>query len=469
MASIANVIDRIGFGPAQIQTAILAYGIWLADGFELQTVGVFTPAIAAELSLTPFQEASMSSFAYLGLFVGTCFSGYFGDRVGRRCPILMSYFGVAIFGGAAAFAQSYATMVVLRFLLGVAMSIGMPASLALVSETSPMDWRMLLMGLRGLSYHTGEVLACSLVMVDDASLGHLHWRRDMIAASVLPLVLGTFASMLLHESPLFLAHIQRRSDAVAVLDWMKSQNRREDVDTAYEIDNAQAGSEFPQTMSLKLQLATIFRHDLVQCTCVIALACYVMNVVTKGLAYAQPRVLPETGASLPAGWQQLVMSIVAIPLCLVAAILAQYFPRKISLLASYSNFGLGTFLFASMGGVSGRSLWEASAYYAGLGLPILGVSLSTLVLYQVSVEIYPARAAATGSAICLAFGRLGAISAPYMFEFTPGSWDNFYYTLALASLIMAFVIIFLPNLEQVQSRAQIEEVEETTPLLGKCV
>merc|ERR1719487_1406084 len=53
----------------------------------------------------------------------------------------------------------------------------------------------------------------------------------------------------------------------------------------------------------------------------------------------------------------------------------------------------------------------------GLTLSKLFISAGFVVVYQYSIEIYPAVARATGTAICLAAGRFGAILCPLVYEY----------------------------------------------------
>lgn len=84
MVLITDVINHIGFGPAQVYTAILANGVWMADGIEFAMVPVLMSSIASDLSLSDAQKASSAAVVFAGIGVGSILGGYFGDHFGRR-------------------------------------------------------------------------------------------------------------------------------------------------------------------------------------------------------------------------------------------------------------------------------------------------------------------------------------------------------------------------------------------------
>lgn len=49
------------------------------------------------------------------------------------------------------------------------MGLGMPSSLALVSEMSPVAWRAPLMGMRGIMFAIGNMLAAFIMLLDAAT------------------------------------------------------------------------------------------------------------------------------------------------------------------------------------------------------------------------------------------------------------------------------------------------------------
>jgi len=454
MAGIEKAIESIGFGPAQVITQVLAHGIWVADGVELTLMTALTASIGDELQLSHGAMASLSSTAFLGIALGCGVSGYLGDNYGRRFPILGCYLGIACLATACSTAQHYTVLLALRFVEGIFMGMGMPASLTLVSEMSPVGWRMPLMAMRGVAFATGNIIAASILLLDDPRMKALHWRFDVMLGVLPCILLGFLALGNLYESAVFLDKAGRPLEAKQVLEWMRRMNscHEDEVDpgcfeplvtsegTAANVDHTPGGTslvmQHPQT--LHEQLAMIFSRRLICNTVIICFSSFALNFNEYGIAYAEPRVLPDAhGPMLPA-WLLLLKYTVNIPVRLGVAVPAANLSRQKTLALGLFASALGVLLFSGAIG-HGWTTMVATQYFAGQYLPLIGIALGWIGAYQLSVEIFPTAVAVTGSGLVIACGRLGAITAPYMFEYMHGGWKHFYMLMALLAGIAALL------------------------------
>merc|ERR1719161_1331819 len=68
-------------------------------------------------------------------------------------------------------------------------------------------------------------------------------------------------------------------------------------------------------------------------------------------------------------------------------------------------------------------------------------------MYLYSAEVYPTIARGTGSALCIGFGRLGAICSPPLFEwldYVTGSYHAFFYFMMVLAVVTSALVFFLP-------------------------
>lgn len=468
--SISEVIDDIGFGRAQVYTTILAHGIWIADATEVTMVTVVTQAIDKEFGLNDAQLASLASIVFVGLAVGATISGYVGDRMGRRIPIISCYLGVAILAVVSAFMWNFVSLLVVRFLLGIVMALGMPVSLTLVSEMSPKAWRVALMGARGIVFAMGGLLACIIVVIDNPGLKGLHWRVDVALSAIPSFVFGTLAFFFLQESAVFLADKGQHARAKEVLEWMRDKNSSACTDLAYETD-APAGLEEQSKgrapLPWRAQMSVIFGPRQVYSTLFICMGVFTVNLVEYGTAYAEPRVFQGTHASLVAGLQLALKYLINIPLRVIVTCLVVVLGKKLSgILGFFFGNLVGLLLFAWMGSLEDRSSGLAFLYYLSQYLPLVGVAMTILVSYQFSVEAFPTSLRATGSGVAMAFSRIASIAAPYLFELVPGSWRNFYYILAGVSLFTGVLGLFIHSDMAVVAQMAQDDIDKMQPLKG---
>jgi len=117
----------------------------------------------------------------------------------------MSVLIVPVIGLLAALSPHWALLLAADAAAGVALGLGLPAAVALLSETTPKAYRIILRAASDAFFDLGFVYAALLAGWQDSELQELHWRR-LLLWNVLPVVLiGLPALALLRESPLFLA------------------------------------------------------------------------------------------------------------------------------------------------------------------------------------------------------------------------------------------------------------------------
>jgi len=472
MAGAERAIEAIGFGPAQVITQVLAHGIWVADGIELTLMTALTASVGQELQLSHGSMASLSSVAFLGIALGCGVSGFLGDNYGRRFPILGCYLGIACLATAISMAKDFPVLLALRLTEGIFMGMGMPASLTLVSEMSPVRWRVPLMAMRGVAFAVGNMIAALILLLDDPKMKALNWRHDVMLGVLPCMLLGLLSVGILQESAVFLAKACRLQEAKQVLDWMRRMNgcHNDEGDlgcleplftsesTAANVGCTPSRSgvavAMPSSVTLRssaalkalhAQFTMIFSRRLICSTLVLCFASYALNFNEYGIAYAEPRVLPDAHGPMPPAWLLFMKYAVNIPVRLGVAVPAAMLSRQKALAIGLFASALGVMLFSQAIG-HGWTTVVAIVYFLGQYLPLFGIALGWIGAYQLSVETFPTAVAVTGSGLVIACGRFGAITAPYMFEYLHGGWRQFYMLMALLAAMAALLsAVFLQH------------------------
>mmetsp|Transcript_19414 Transcript_19414/g.48618 ORF Transcript_19414/g.48618 Transcript_19414/m.48618 type:complete len:526 (-) Transcript_19414:1267-2844(-) len=104
-------------------------------------MGSITTLLHGHWDLSALVRGTMVSVVFLGFCVGNLLSGVIGDRLGRRVSILLSYFLIAVFGLATAYAVDAVSMICLRFLVGVGCGVGFPSVYTMMPEVCPLNLR----------------------------------------------------------------------------------------------------------------------------------------------------------------------------------------------------------------------------------------------------------------------------------------------------------------------------------------
>jgi len=417
--TVADVVEDIGYGPSQLRTNILVNGSWLADGAEIFMISATTSAIAKEWDISGISIGLITSVVYTGTFLGNLISGILGDSWGRRFPVVICFPVICLCTIASSLAQEFWQLLILRFLVGFGFGVGQPSAVALLMEVSPAKWRCLNQGLAQIAFAIGELYCCMLLWLDDPSLENLRWRKLLVSAAGPALLFALLSWAFLGESP---AHLESKGDLVGaedVLDKMRRSNGQYHVDVSIELPRGNHSgaptSKSPETAG-GLQLHTICSGRLGMTTATLCFICFCYNLSVYGAFNAFPSLVPKLMTPIAGGSPVVALAsgaLLEIPCDLIGLWAGVCLPRKVVLYIYFAGIALSSALFAGGGSFS---TWSSSAlwlgYYGIKGFPQIG----SISLYTFAAESYPVAARATGTAVVIGVGRIGAVLAPLVYQ-----------------------------------------------------
>mmetsp|Transcript_123967 Transcript_123967/g.386066 ORF Transcript_123967/g.386066 Transcript_123967/m.386066 type:complete len:495 (-) Transcript_123967:40-1524(-) len=436
--SVGEVIEDIGFGKAQLIILLTGGVVLFNRGIQMCLMSILTIPVAASFSLGPNSEGLLSTLMFVGMFLGTIASGYLGDRLGRRVPVCTSAVTVSLLGALSATAQSYQSLLVLRFILGFFMAFGDVPVTALLSEVTPKRWRIPIRAASEGFFDIGYTYAAFMATVMDPYLHNLAWRKLLLMASIPPGVIGVLTIFLLPESPVFLASSGDHARAHQVFTSLKRMNGVPHV----SVDYKPPPSDQASTPAME-QLRIIFGPRFLRVTVILAYTTFIINFFYYGGMYTQPQVMQKGHGLLP-GWEIVLGGPADIFGILLATAVAQMLPRKVVLSFAMLMAALGITAFGYAGSLSERSIVLEAVYHFG----VLGFywvpAMTFIVLGQLSVETFPTVASATGGSVAFASGRLGALAAPLVFEnirAQTGHWNLFCYVAAVGCILAMLLVV----------------------------
>eukprot|EP00929_Paragymnodinium_shiwhaense_P044566 TRINITY_DN22845_c0_g1_i2.p1 TRINITY_DN22845_c0_g1~~TRINITY_DN22845_c0_g1_i2.p1 ORF type:complete len:443 (+),score=74.83 TRINITY_DN22845_c0_g1_i2:99-1427(+) len=418
---ISEIVDRLGFGVAQLRAAILGGGVWLADGAELLLISSVTQAVADEWSFSPLQRGTVVSIVFVGILAGNLLSGPIGDSLGRRQLIIWSYVGIFVWSMVSSLAVDFYSLSLTRLCVGFSFGIGQPAWNALGSEITPASWRIAMQSLSTCLFVTGEVYSAFLLIEDDPNMQKLDWRWLLRMGAIPSLIYIVFSSIYLLQSPCFLALQGQNAEARAVLERMRYDNGVEHVEIEFQ---APEGDGFIHGQTswelLARQARIVFGRHLFGSTIIVMYSCFVLNFAYYGCLYAFPQVLPSVRTAHPPAVELLIGALWEYPGLIGGYIVGMYMKRKpamkLYLFATFASlmlFGLGC-IRPAVDNIQEQDVAEAGASLI-LNMGYYGIKVFTnigfCVVYQYSVEIYPTEARITGTAVNLAGGRVAGMVA----------------------------------------------------------
>src|SRR5262249_24926915 len=220
---------------------------WVFDGYEAYALVVALP-MALKSVLTPeqlttpaFYAGSAIGITLLGWGIGGLLGGIAADYIGRKRMMMLSVFFYALFTGLTAFADSFQTLAILRFITGLAIGSEWSTGIALVAETWPGRARPKGCGFLQSGFGGGALLAALawFILSQTNPWGAESWRI-MFLLGALPALAVLYLRRALDES-------ERWMNAVKEQKWAATEQ------------DAQGGSA-PRTAARPFTLAEIFRE-----------------------------------------------------------------------------------------------------------------------------------------------------------------------------------------------------------------
>jgi AAHS family 4-hydroxybenzoate transporter-like MFS transporter len=166
---------------------LLAIAIIMADGFDLQSIGLLAPEIAQEWGVNIALFGPVFGAGLGGTMFGAIAAGPLSSRFGPRATLVLS---LLVFGGftlATAWATDLYELALIRFIVGLGLGATVPIVMALVAQDSPPRWRATLVVATLCGQPLGALLGGALC-------GHfipiIGWRFASFLGGILPPVLA---------------------------------------------------------------------------------------------------------------------------------------------------------------------------------------------------------------------------------------------------------------------------------------
>jgi len=182
------------------------------DGFDMNVIAFVAPDMSAALHLNRLMMGKVFSAGLLGTMIGGFLFGYIGDRIGRRPSIILATasFGVLTLGLAQS--GSYAALLVLRIVDGIAIGGLLPLCWALNIEYVPRRYRSTVVTLIMLGYTFGNSFGGPLTIW---LTPHYGWRSAFIFGGCAALAATCMLFFFIPESIKFLVIKNKRPDLIA--------------------------------------------------------------------------------------------------------------------------------------------------------------------------------------------------------------------------------------------------------------
>ncbi|KFC72937.1 MFS transporter, metabolite:H+ symporter [Bosea sp. LC85] len=429
---VESVLATAGTGPFQRRLLGIFGLVWAADAMQVLAVGFTAGSIAATFGLSVPQALQTGTLFFLGMLIGAALFGRMADRYGRRRVLLITVACDAVFGLLSVFAPSFAVLLALRFLTGVAVGGTLPVDYAMMAEFLPPKnrgrWLVMLEGFWAVG-----TIAVALAAWAASIAGIADAWRWIFAATGLPALIGIWLRFWVPESPLYLLKEGRGDDAKRVLNQMLRANGK-----------AELSSDLAIILPQATRSSGLLAPDLRRRTLLILGIWFLVSVSYYGVFTWMPAKLAGEGFGFVRGYGFLVIVALAqVPGYALAAYGVETWGRRPTLIG---------FLLLS---AAGCALFVGAGSTTVIGASILLMSFALLgtwgALYAFTPELYPTELRGTGMGVAGAMARLGGLLAPSAVALVIAQSFATAIALFAALLLVAATAAFLINAETRQA------------------
>jgi putative MFS transporter len=189
------------------------------DGFDIYVAGAVLGGTLKSGFSTMHQNAEFVSVTFLGMMLGAFFTGFLGDRYGRRFTYQanLAIFGLASI--AAAFAPSMLVLILLRFVMGVGLGAENVVGYATMTEFVPPQARGKWLGIVSVFVVSGLPITG---LLGTLLIPRFGWRIMFVLGGLGAMVVW-YLRKALPESPRWLESVGRTEEADAILRAIESE------------------------------------------------------------------------------------------------------------------------------------------------------------------------------------------------------------------------------------------------------
>jgi len=420
--------DRVGVSlqaapmtPYRVTAFFLCVLVAVIDGFDFVAIGVAAPLLTAELRLSVPQLGAVLALTQVGAAMGALGLGKAADRFGRKTIIVLSLLLIALFTGLTPLAGRFATLLVIRFLAGVALAGVLAPAIALVSELAPARRQATLVGL----VVAGLPLGAAIGSLGGAELAQAFgWRSIFALGAGLALAVAVLVWRALPESPRYLALADNTGRRLA------STLRR----LAPQVDAARLWEPLPgvrrdaSVNSTRGPRDGLFQGDLARTSVMLVILLFCSGVLSNVMLVWMPTILTRGGVDFAFAARVVgAVNIGSVVGMVIAGRALEIFgPRRTLGVAFCAAAGLTLSLGLQSGEVASLATGAALGVFLGA---------TTSAGYALASLVYPSEIRSTGVGLGTAALRVGTVCAPLIMPVLIGLDVSKAWTLALLALL----------------------------------
>ena len=366
------------------------------DGFDIYVAGAVLGATLKSGFSTMGQNAEFVSVTFLGMMLGAFFTGFLGDRYGRRFTYQanLAIFGIASL--ASAFAPSMLVLILLRFAMGAGLGAENVVGYATMTEFVPPQARGKWLGIVSVFVVSGLPVTG---LLGTLLIPHFGWRIMFVLGGLGAMIVW-YLRKALPESPRWLESVGRKEEAETIL-------RDIEREVALHHGPLKKPASLP-TPSRSRSLGSLLNPVLLPRMIVGSTTLIVVNTLIFGFVTWLPTFFVQQGRSIASSLGYSLIISLGAPLgTALGAFTADSWGRKPTIVGA----SLLTIVIGSI-----YPFVDTPVVLLLVGfLLMIPIYVLVAVLFAIYIpELFPTEVRMRASGICNTFGRGATILTPFL-------------------------------------------------------
>lgn len=156
----------------------------IMDGIDVAIMGFLAPELKRQWGISNIEMAPVLGSALFGLAIGAMIAGPVADKIGRKITLIFCVFTFGLFTLLGATSHTTTSLIICRFIAGLAMGGVMPQAATLISKYSPAKHRSLFVTIVLAGFTVG---AAAGGFIASWLIPHYGWQSVLIVCGSLPM------------------------------------------------------------------------------------------------------------------------------------------------------------------------------------------------------------------------------------------------------------------------------------------
>lgn len=390
--TLTSRIDDSKLSPVQLGAIIICIALNALDGFDVLAISFASPGIAAQWGINHAELGVVLAMELVGMTFGSILLGGAADKFGRKptiqvCLLLMTF---GMFG--AAFVDSIAALLILRFITGLGIGGMLASTTAMVAELANKKTRNFCVIVMATGYPIGAVLGGSVASM---LLQTYSWRAVFVFGGIVTAMFILIVALWLPESVMYLVN-QTKTNTLDKLNRILVKMQKPPLQTL----------PAPSVTSTKMSFAALFSPQMRKLTLLLMAAYFAQIMTFYFILKWIPKIVVDMGFAASQAGQVLVWANIG---GATGAILLGVLTSKLNLRLAMMPVLFMGFVMVSVFGIGYDNLSALALVSAATGF---FTNAGVVGLYGLMAQSFPPSVRASGTGIVIGVGRGGAALSP---------------------------------------------------------